>query len=724
MARMMGKLPYVLTAASVWLWAFALSALWTRAFDGSAVSQWITLSMTLLAFAIGLAAPLQVVRLGQVVLRWAGGPWAGAGTPAEIGPKEPPREMSRVLGVTLIIAAGLSLVSAMALLVSARAATLLADAFVLNPRRFLAAQAGLKLAAMLGWGAGAGLIWQTHALARGGRGRDPAWPAHDDWLWGLALAAAGGSILWRYSLELPTVALLAGAQVVLGLVLVRWPRGADRPISGGVGPVREPSWLREAGVVALSAGAAGLVVLQCRAVSDMPGLADDRKLLLASLWLMAVAFAHSRWMRRGRFGLAGMTAGGMLTAGTAVTMHLVLAWSALAAGASARWVQCLGLLACIPTAVAVVIVLADQRRQIIEAGGSPRRWTQAVLMGGSLGILAPLVAMAWSLGLVVTIVMILTVMVAMVALGIVQSQNPRANLTWLIAGSVLILGATGALTQSASRPGRERKLLLRSGPWLTAWQHGPQAGYLPMAPSGFEPQLDRAIGPWLEAGAIGAAGDEPWPIPGWRWLIVNPRPILADSAGPMMADLAAAEPALYDLPIWRGRRGQALGPILRGGRARYNGAVYAPVRCDHPQGRALWNAEMLSALAERITRPGILVFHLQCGGEDVTPLLAAARTIHEHPQLGPAVAVVRVGPSGAEMLILSATDRLESTRQELVDALGASFRQGAIVLRTQRLAVTWAGVEPAATAVGSWPAPGRAVSAEMLQHQLQADPLR
>jgi len=712
----------------VWLWGGALIGLWLRVFEPSGPSLGITAATALGAFALGLSVPGQFLRAAQAVLRRLY-PRKTLATPP-VGPAGPetPRQMSQLLGVALIVAAGANLVSAMCLLAGNTVAGLLNAGSLLPTWLRLLAQLAVQLIAMMGWGVGAALLWQAQSLTRGAGRRSDAGGAreHEDWLWGLTAAAGITAFTWHMAWDPLLVGLGAGAiQVASGVILVRWPKSL-RALSP-VAPRRTSppaAWIR-LGVLARAAVTTLVATFQLRCLADLLGAALPQQALFAAVSIALLAIFHRRRTPKPHARSAA-AAGAAVVVTAAVGMQLILGWVSLAGGPKTHWVLYVALTAQLPLAAALGLLAARQRQHFFSAGGSERQWEQWSLVGLAFGAGAGAALLTWPSRLIAAAPMALLVcMAGAIIVGITAFKRTGRQLTWTTAGGVLLLAMTLALTSSAVRATRGGQLSVSGGQWLTAWQQADRFGYLP-APAGKDTgwELDVLLGrllahrasPLAETG--GPDGDRP-PHPGdllprGRWLVVCRRPVINEAAGNVQVQLAAADPAIAELPFWKGRKPLSIWRVLQAGPFQYHGVFYGPMRADHPAARVVYRSAALRQAATRVARAGgVLIVHVPCAGTNAAPLIAVARTAHE--LFGEGVAVVRVGVAQAEMLLFFRPRESPTDLQELTQSLREHFAGKAFVLNSARLAPLWAEVPAVRRLVGPGCGGGRSVSLGQLR---------
>ena len=730
MRHKLDRLWHVGAAAAVWLWAGALIGLWLRVFEPSGPSLGITAAAGLGAFALGLAVPGQFLRAARVMKRLY--PRKPLAMPP-VGPAGPetPRQVSQLLGVALIVAAGGSLLSAMCLWAGSSAVSLLRAGSLLPAPLALVVQLLVQLIAMMGWGAGAALVWQAQSLARGGGKRPAAGAAreHEDWLWGLAAAGGITAFTWQMAWDPVLVGLLAGAaQVSSGVLLVRWPRSL-RALAPVIPKRTSPPPARvRLGVLACAAIITLVATFQFRGLVDLLGATLPQQALFATVSIALLAAFHRRWASRRHKRSAAATAGTAVVVTTAVGMQLILGWVSLAGGADARWVLYVALMAQLPLAAALGLLTATQRQHFLSAGGSTRHWEQWSLVGQAVGAAtgAAILTAPFHLITAVPVALLIGIAGAIVG-GIAAFKRTGRQLTWTAAGGVLLLAMTLALATSAVRATRRGQLSISGGQWLTAWQQADRFGYLPV-PDGGDPEweLDLLLGQILARRGPGAsepegANEDVAPsltrlLPRGRWLAVCRRPWIDEGRIDLQVQLAAADPAIAELPLWHGRKVLSIWRALQGGPFQYHGVFYGPMRADHPSARVVYRSAALRQAAKRVARGGgMLILHVPCAGPNAAPLLAVARTAEE--TFGPAVAVVRVGAAGAEILLFCRPNGSGSRagRQELTQSLRAHFAGKAFVLDSTRLAPLWADVPTVNRLAGPECGAGRSVPLEELR---------
>ena len=276
-----------------------------------------------------------------------------------------------MLGVGLIVAAAGGLASLALFLAVGGAIGLIVGQFALSAAEYRAAQWTLEFLAMLPWGVGAGLVWQTHAMIRRGAAADAAWRAHDDWLWGLAGAAGVTAAAWRMGWSPLAVALAVGAaQVAGGLLLVRWPTGSrSAPPVQPVAPMRT-SWPLRISVPAVGLLAGLLAMAELRGLADFLGTAVAGQLLAAAAWAAAAAYFHGRWSSAAGPGCAG-PAGRRRRArpghrGDAVDAGL----SGAAGEGRTAWATYLAAAGLLGVCAGGSLLVVEHRRRFLAAGGA------------------------------------------------------------------------------------------------------------------------------------------------------------------------------------------------------------------------------------------------------------------------------------------------------------------------------------------------------------------
>lgn len=707
MNRAVGKTRYVATAGTVWLWGAVLAGIWGRLFDVSAPSLWISLTAALAAFAVGLAVPSQLVRVGWVMLRWAYGRAAMPLVSPRTDAGDEPAQLTRVMGVSLLVAAGLSLVSAAALLTAALAVGAIGRAMFFSAPHYRLLQGLLQLAAMLPWGVGAGMVWQMHALARDAQ--RPVGRACEDWLWGLALAAAGAWAAWRWALWLPMVGLLAAVQVGLGLLWVRWP--VQESARGGAPAVARQLPRARWGVLLAAAAWSVATFVQIRGSADLWGAAPGEQLLFGAAWLALLGVFYRHWSASRAAQTPETVAAGVLLAGVALAVQMTLGWLCLAAGPAGRWLAALAAATAVPLAAALSMLIAVVRQRFLDAGGQPRRWVQRTLIGAAAGLAVMQIGLAAGVAVGMWVALLTACLVVALVAGISSADRPAKQLTWAVAGAALLSALALGLTRAARAPLAEQGLRLSGGAWLTPWQQGEQVDYLPVPACVGDWRLDLLAGRLLGLRAVAPPGV---PAGGWaglvrsdvrsvlgggHWLAVIRRPIARGGVEGVVLVPAAADEAVFDLPSWRGRSAGAEGfPSLQVDPRGFAGVIYSPMRADHPSARAVFCADTLSMLRSRIRAEGVLLVHAACAGDGAAAALAVARTVFE--AFGPSPAVVRAASSGPELLIVVPIGGTPEYATWLMDVLRAEAGPDAVVLNTTQLEALWADVPSVAESTG------------------------
>lgn len=692
MTRPLNKLFHLLPAATVWLWAVALAEVWGRATDLSSLSLRISAAMALACFAAGLAAPAQVVRAGQTVVRRLyrpGLPWMPSLDPAR---PTGARQLRQFLGVSLMIAPVAGLAGAMLLLGGQWITRAVLAHFVLAPTAYRAWQVLAELPAMLAWGAGAAVVWQAQGLTRTSQGEDPLWRVDEDWLAGLAVAMGVAGLGWWLSWNPALMGLVAGlVQLACGLWLLRRP-GAD------VAPGRSDTWepaipagslgramtRRRLGVWLASTVVGVAATLEFRGLADLLGVTMSGQLMLGTLWLGLVAVFHRRWVAFAPPSQPVAMAAGSILLAAVLGMQWALGSASLAGGA-ARSLAYVALLGLVPLAAGTGLLLVSLRRRFLSAGGMPQRFAQNMLLGLAGGVMVVLIVQAGPGGHILWSAGLLACLAVSIVAGIATCPRTAGQIRWALAGAALMLSMAAALAGAAQEASRRQGVTLRAGSWLTAWQCRDDCGYLPASPANPPPawRLDQLAGEMIAhrrtnaatppdarpAGPASAGGREKgdgisaqwadaWtklleavapPVPRGLWLAVCCRPLTGAGGADVAFRLAAADPAVFDLPAWKGQRGGAILQALRREDCQYNGVLYAPMPADHPAARALFNGATLSAVSDRMVPDGLLIVHAACRGSNLAPALAVARTVHEW--LGESAVVARVGPDSVELLM-------------------------------------------------------------------------
>jgi hypothetical protein len=697
------KLPPIAAATTVWLWSGALCGLWSRVFDASAPSLWLSAGAALAAMAVGFSVPAQFFRAAQFVLRrWRPG---GGLTMPPLDPAGPGSavQVSRTLGVALIAAAAGSLLSVLCVLAGARIARGVMSGLLLGAAPTAAFALVIEFAGMLCWAIGAAVVWQAQTLTHGANDRDAnaAGRSQLDWLAGLALAAAVASAAWRCGWEELPVGLAAGvAQVACGLSLIRWPKaarlaGAGPPAAGG------PGVGIRLGALACGLIAALLLCVQLRGLADLLGATIAQQILFASASAAMAGWFQWRLARRNSAQGKAITAGAGVLVCSAMGLQLALAWLSLSAGERGAWTVYAALACQAPLAAGAAFLERSVRRRFFASGGRARSWAQWLLAGLAIGAAGgqTLIVAAGSHSTGMAVLVVLLAGAVIVGTGTMQGAARQAG--WILAGAALLAAVTVAVAAAASAHGDRRPTSLAVGRWLTAWQRGQECGYLPAPRESSSWALDRRIAAILAdlAGELfvsdrrdgGAhAGESHSLVPGRRWLVASCRPLIELADSPLAVTQAVADPAATSLPAWAGRGARPVLQLLRAGPFLYHGAIYSPIRADHPAARILFNRRTLRAVAARVVPGGTIIIHAACAGNDASPMLAVARTVHE--MFGESLMAVRTAGDEAEILVLVRKGVPAGWAAAMVEQLQLRFGPDVVLAPGSRLAPIWADV--------------------------------
>ena len=727
MLRGMNRLLHVAAMASIWLWCAGLCGLWGSVFDTTSPSLWMSAGASLAAFAVGLSVPAQFFRILQTAGRWVRPRGMLMVPPVGMAAGASPGHPSRLLGVSLLLAAVGSLLSAMGLLAAAALMRWLRSGFLLAPSAYLAVQILVQAVVMLGWGVGAAVVWQAQSLTNApGAGRSLLGRGHEDWLWGLGAAAGIMTVAWRLGWAPLGVALAAGAaQVVCALTLVRWP-GASPAVAPASPAAASPLAKRiPLGVAAYAAATALVGTAQLRGLADLLGATLADQVLFGGITVVLVAVLHQRWAGKAaaRSGVAAAGAGVLVA--TALAMQVVLGWLSLA-GEAMRWAVYAVLAAQAPLAAGWALLGIAQQRRFLSAGGSARHWAQWVLGGLALGACGGAVVQLGSPGLSTPLLVLLLGLAGAVVVGIDKCQPAGRQAAWALAGAVLLLAITAAVSRAANLVGGGRGASISAGGWLTAWQRDGRCAYLPVPDQMPVWKLDRLAGDIIRRSV--RASSPPVSLvlrparvgplaSGRRWLVVARRPLIDAADGSLLVDVAVADPAVGRLPIWRRQPVRPALNVLRGGPFQYHGAIYAPIRADHPAGRALFNAVSLRAMASRVTRGGMVIVHAPCSGANTAAMLAVARTARA--VFGECLLAIHVDRQTAELLIFSRKGAPAGSMDSLVQPLRTQLAGEAVVLPSSRMEGIWADVPLINRAGGTICGSGAFVTREQLADYIE-----
>ncbi len=695
------KVAHIVAAATVWLWVMALGGVWWRMSGGAMPALWTVVAAALSAFALGVAAPVQLVRLAAWAARaLAHRQWLAV--PALAGPApDIPQWISKLLGVSLLMAAAGGVLSAGAVIVAVGLTERLAGAFLLPDVLWRLVHWVILTAALLAWGVGAALVHRTVSLGSAPAPEvddEPFRWTHVDWVWGLALAAVVASVACRLAADPLGVALVAGGvQIAAGLILVR--TRFDVRLLEATGPASVTRPPLRMGATILIGGAAMTIITcaQIRALGDLWGVCLAGQCLVLAASAAVFGAFHRRWVGRRFVRPERIAAGGAVLVTTAVTVQLVLALTSVGAGPAGRWLVGAALLGQIPLAAGAVLVLLAHRKRFAAAGGTARQWMQWMLAALAVGGLAAAAGPgAW--GATTFILVLLGCLAGAVVKGIGGCRRPRRQLAWTLAGGVLLGALTAALTAGATHLHRGGGPTLRAGAWLTAYEQQPLIGYLPRPSRPADPQLDCRLVAMLAA-SLRRRTDEDGPIDalavGPRWLLVVRRPMIEAAGSPLVATTAVADPAALALPAWRGHEAGNLFTTLAAGPFTYHGVLHAPIRADHPAAGVVFNRRTLAALHRRVGPGGVLAVHAWTVGDDIGPILAVARAVRDNT--GALVAAVRLADWGAEALILARRDGL-AWSDESIAALYIHLGDDVVILRGEALSALWADIP-------AWPHP-------------------
>ncbi|NQU76224.1 MAG: hypothetical protein HQ546_07930 [Planctomycetes bacterium] len=710
MSPRLNRLFYIVATATVWLWGGALCGLWVHVFDATGASLWLTASAMLAAFAVGLAVPAQFFRLVQAVLRRLRPHGALAMPLVAPAAADTPYPVARLLGVALIVAAAGGLLSAMGLKVCSGMVSYLMAGFLAGPAMQLAVRFFMQLAAMLGWGVAAGVVWQAQCLAYTGRrvGAKVLSPSGvgGDWLLGLAAALAVASLSWQMGWDPLIVALTTGAvQVACGLILIRWP-GRSVPVKPKSPTAILPPVLRTGFGISVTAAAATLTAeLQLRGLADLLGATVAEQMLYGGASIALAAALYRRWACRAKGWSALSCPGAVVLVCTALAMQWALGLASLYGRVGGvRWLAGVAMCAQAPLVAGVMVLAMERRERFFSAGGSARHAMQWLLSGLAAGAVGGVIVIG-SRGMQAALLSALLVCVGgAIVVGIGRCRRTDRQVVWSVAGAALLLAMAVGPTVSYRQMRDKLRVSVSAGRWLTAWWHRGDSGYLPMPTEAPECRLDllaagmvrkavaaRAI--CLAAGrGFADMASDPFVdlMSGQRWLVVSCRPLLDDGQDGLTVVSAAADPAFGRLAMWRGRDVRAILPVLRTGPFQFNGLFYGPIRADHPAGRVLFNAATIDAVVGRVADGGVLIVHATCAGANVAPMLAVAKTVHE--RLGESLVAVRVDGRGAELLVFGCPNRSADCLAVLIGPLREQLANDAIILPGSRLAGIWADV--------------------------------
>lgn len=695
----------ILIVATVWAWPLGQAGLWAHTFDLSSAGLAVLMAAALLALAT--AATM--------------GPWLH-GHRRTGGPS---------LGAAMLLACGGGLAATALIVPGDRAAQALVQAFTLTAAAERAVQLALQYAALLPWAVGAALVSMAQATSLKADADDrPVEPRA--WAWGLAAALAAAALAWALGLRpIAWCLLTAGAQLLLAVAAMR-ARGRPEPARAQVLPMPVAGPRPDRWATLLAVPVAAVAVMQARAAADLLGATVSQQWLLLALTAAAAAWT---WRRAaGRLGghLAEM-AGALILLAAAPAMQFALAWPA-AFAADMPWAAYLALAGQVPFGAAAGLLLAATWRPVVTTERLPllRRWA----LGAALGLLAALALLdAHPTG---TLLLLAALACAAVGVVLLAAAARKSRDRWAagLSGAALLaaLAAGAVLARCVAGGAVEAHAGLR----LTAGQRGEAVGYLPLEPA-VDWQLDLWAGRWLTAedsryrqrlhwrlrpGSTYRRVAESRPalrdlLPGTPWLFVTRRPVVPPERAYLAIDVAAADTALFRLPAWRGRpAGRSVLPLLRTGPQVYQGALYGPIRADHPDAREFFHARALARLRyDRVVAGGLLAVHVPCAGTDAAPLLAVARTAHE--RLGPAAVLVLLHEEGTEMLMLTPEGAPGEARR-LGDALLEDAPPEAYVLGSEDLSALWARVPAIDAAVGDPPGRRSAVPRADLETYLRA----
>ncbi|MFW6155291.1 MAG: hypothetical protein ACOC95_08750 [Planctomycetota bacterium] len=691
------KLAHIVATATTWLWAMALGGVWWRMGGGAMPALWTLVAAALAAFALGVAAPVQFFRLaGWAARALAHRQWLAVPVLEGLAP-EIPQWISKLLGASLLMAAAGGVLSAGGVIAVADAVEHLAGALLLPAALWRLMHWALLTVALLGWGVGAALVHRTVSLgaAPAAEADEEPWRwMHVDWVWGLALAAAVAALAYKTAADPLAVALAAGGvQVVAGLVLVRTRFDVRVIEASGPASVTRPPLRMGATILVGTVAMTVVACAQVRALGDLWGVSPAGQCLALGASATVCGAFHRRWADRRFVRPDRIASGGAVLVAVAVTVQLVLALTAVATASGGRCLVAAALLGQIPLAAGTVLLLLAHRKRFDDAGGSARQWMQWMLVGLAAGCLVS-AAGPGALGATTAMLVLLACLAGAVVTGIGGCRGTERQVAWTLAGGVLLLALTAALTAAATPLRRHGGTAVRSGAWLTAYQEPSLIGYLPRPARTADPQLDRRfvlmLGAILgrEDDADGRAADEALAV-GPRWLLVARRPMVETPGSPLAATTAVADPAMLALPAWRGHEGGDLFATVAAGPFTYHGILHAPMRADHPAAAAVFNRRTLAALQDRLAPGSVLAVHAWAVGDDVAPMLAVARTVRQNA--APLVAAVRLADWGAEMLILARQDG-RPWSAESIAALSDHLGGDVTILRGEHLSALWADI--------------------------------
>lgn len=688
------RLVFILSAGTVWMWGVTLCSLWRTEFGSTGPDLWSSAAAGLLAFVVGLAAPVQFFRTLQVLLGLILPRYALALPALETDTADSAQQVSHLLGAALIVAALGSMASALTVPLGGRAARWLAEGFLLPLWSLRVWRFCMQTVCMLGWGLGAALVWQAHAAARGFAGRSPAdrGRGHEDWLWSLALASLLLLALGGHQRRLLLAGLAAGlVQLLAGLGLLRYAIGSRWPRPVSPPSVKPPAiWIRLG--VFLRAGAMAIVaVVQLRFLSDLWNVGARGPTAFLALTCLLLAWFHRRWAGRSDLRSPAALAGARVLAMACLAVQWSLGAAALLCTAPFGWLAVLAVAAQAPLAAAAVCLATAGRYRYADAGGSARNWAQWVLGGLAAGLLLCSLGGFADVRSSLPLVVLLAGLALAVLKGTAVFESLHRQAAWSMAGGLLMVSMAGLLAASTGACGSPRLAVAR-GRRLSAYSLGDHVGFLPL-PTGTAPRALETAAVDLLRNLSHIASDSPPSdkpdderavahtlLPGPQWLLARTPDARFGDIQAIQVTRAAADPAVCRLLVPARPPCRDLLDLLRTGADRYHGVIYAPIRVDHPAGDDLYGPLALHQLDQLIAPGGVLFLHLTWTADSDPTRQRVLAVIEHYAASGRCVVACARAHTGGEVLLVVLSDADRASRLPSMEAIRRAFAEAADVV--------------------------------------------
>ncbi len=625
------------TATASWAWVVCVTMLWPLALNASGRCHLVIVAASLASLGVGFHLPGWIARAAACLMRRGDpgeAPRSGLASMVVARDDEGARRaMARLLALASLAVALGGVASGAATYLAARQSYILSATYVWSGWSWTALQAISVALGMLPVSLGMGLLFRTGTLIRATGGQDACAPVARDWLWALAGAMAIVGAAWGLGMNLLGVLMMmtaALACVAIGSLVRRRVAVGARPIQR---PVETPSPVRRWSLAPLSAGMAGVVLVQLRVGADVFGAPLGARLgwLAATAALLAIFLA--RLDRRRHVPSRFRSAGSAIGIGMVLLMQLPLAGLSLRGGAlGGAWVV-LALAGQVPLCALAATMMSRSRRVFASSGGRDYEYASHLLFGGALGTAAYLGL--WSLPAAGTWLVAggMAVLAGGVVVGIFLNRPPGGPIGWATAGIVLIGASTwfALRSRSIAAEGLEP---VAAGSWLTTAGPGERARLLPVreghrgeaVEAALREVVGRMRGHWLLVGGPSLGTDR---LPA----LLETESIPWDASGAKASRFGSAHMHL------RLSRGQIDGVFLR------------PPPPDHPQAWRCVNARLLrSCVTASAPRPRVIVRLDAPAGRPVA-VLEVVRTLREVASNVHLVA--EVGPERIDALILA-----------------------------------------------------------------------